>query len=328
MEKLIFKYLRNELSDHETNDLKNWLESDDVNRKIFENIVGEWNLNSTDIEESKAKILASIHQKGTSHVIQGKKKSSQVISVLLRIAAVLVLITGLSMLVISAMDSIGHSPDVSNTVYIEKEAENGQKLTFDLPDGSIVKLNSGSKLIFPKEFDKDNRKVTLVGEAYFDIQRDVSRPFEIISDQLYVKVLGTSFNVKAYPNDVEKNVAVKSGKVEVRTLSNSHTAILNKSEMAVFNQQNKSFSSLPVADSVAVFGWTEQQLIFQNQQIGEIFKVMKRWFNVSIEERKSIHSSKEFTGKYKNPSLKEVMESLSYTFEFKYEIYDNRVIIK
>ena len=192
-------------------------------------------------------------------------------------------VVGLSMLITNTDDQEGQQV-VSKAVYIEKEAENGQKLTFDLPDGSIVKLNSGSKLIFPKTFNEDHRKVTLIGEAFFDVRRDTSRPFEIVSEQLYVKVLGTSFNVKAYPNDKENNVAVKSGKVEVRTLSNSNSAILNKSEMAVFNQENKSFSSLPVVDSVAVFGWTEQQLIFHNQRIDEIFNVMERWFNVNIEE--------------------------------------------
>jgi ferric-dicitrate binding protein FerR (iron transport regulator) len=99
---------------------------------------------------------------------------------------------------------------------MEKRTEYGQKLTVSLPDGSIVKLNAGSSISYPAEFSGNKREVRFSGEGFFEVAKDSSKPFIIESDGIFTKVLGTSFNLRSYSNEGKINVAVVTGKVEVR----------------------------------------------------------------------------------------------------------------
>jgi len=96
-----------------------------------------------------------------------------------------------------------------------KTVPNGQKLSLTLWDGTVVKVNSGSTISFPEEFSDSLREVHLEGEAFFEVNRDILRPFIIKSGNVETVVLGTSFNVNAYPNQEQIKVAVAEGKVKV-----------------------------------------------------------------------------------------------------------------
>jgi transmembrane sensor len=97
-----------------------------------------------------------------------------------------------------------------------------------LPDGSVVALNSNSKLVFPKQFKGDTREVTIEGEAFFDVKPNAEKPFIINAGNAQVKVVGTSFNVCAYPETETVEVVVETGKVQVISKNNELTARLNE----------------------------------------------------------------------------------------------------
>ena len=153
---------------------------------------------------------------------------------------------------------------------IEKSTKMGEKSTFRLPDGTKVSLNSGSSLVFPEHFDENGRTVMLKGEAFFDVKRDERRPFTVTSEKLLITVLGTSFNVKAYPEEDEKQVWVASGKVKVENNRNGEkdsevkSVLLDPNQGIIFDPQTLSFEkkTLDIGNMIA---WKDGWLIFESE---------------------------------------------------------------
>lgn len=327
MEHLILKYLQNDLSKAEALELKAWLEKDQLNRKVFENIVGEWKLSGEDIETSKAAVKKNLMSKNR-RLEEANQKVPGVWDYVVRIAAVLLIGMSVTFIAYFALDTFNDNTVSSYGILLEKESARGQKLTFDLPDGSIVKLNSGSKLSYPESFSADSREVRLTGEAFFDVARDEERPFRILSDEVKVEVLGTSFNVRSFPGDNQVTVAVKTGKVRVSSKLATENLVLTPKEMATYKPSENQFSKEQIVDDELVFGWVDQTMVLNDLELSEVLKVVSRWYGVEFKVEKEIDTKKRFTAKYKNPSLKAVMESLSYVYEFKYEINERIITIK
>ena len=217
--------------------------------------------------------------------------------------------------------------EVAPVKMIEKFCPVGQKSTITLTDGTRIKLNSNSKLIFPETFSAHSREVELEGEAFFEVSRDPSRPFTITSGNLKTRVLGTSFNVKAYAASNAIKVAVASGKVMVTSdkLNGSNDELtLLPNEMAVYSKTSdeltmKSFNSL---DELA---WKDGVLAFKNRDINHITKELAKWYGVTFVLDKKLNYDKDYTGSFDNKSLREVLEGISFVFNFQFKI-DNKVV--
>ena len=211
----------------------------------------------------------------------------------------------------------------------EKVTFPGQKITTRLPDGTVVQLNSDSKLVIPEFFADDVREVYLTGEAFFDVVKDSSRPFVIRTPGLKVKVLGTSFNVRAYKNDTAESVAVKSGEVTVSRLLSQDDVMLTPNEM-VSIVEHGGFEKAVIADQDQVFGWTERRLVFVDEPLDRVLETISRWYGVSIDTEAEILVQKPYTANYENPVLNEVMTSLSHVYNFHYTITadEKKIIIR
>ncbi|MFT6359951.1 MAG: transmembrane sensor [Cyclobacteriaceae bacterium] len=142
-------------------------------------------------------------------------------SKLLRYAVVISLLILSTFFVYNNYKTTNSITDDGMITYIEKVNPTGQKSTTTLSDGTVVKLNSDSKLKFPKNFSDDIREVYFEGEAFFDVAKDASRPFIIKTNDLQVKVLGTSFNVKSFEEDNLVQIGVVTGRVSVQLISGS-----------------------------------------------------------------------------------------------------------
>jgi len=251
----------------------------------------------------------------------------------LKVAAVLVVLSFLGI-------SLNHfllkqnelQPEMVTIKKVIKQTGKGEKLTFQLADGSLVKLNSNSKLVFPEFFDANNRTVTLKGEAFFEIEKDADRPFRIITGDIGTQVLGTSFNVKSYNMKVDPiTVAVVTGKVSVGSFEGNTVregVMLEPGEMASYNQEEKSFEKSTFRYDEAI-GWRDGILYFNDLDIKSIIKVIERWYDVKvILEKDNIDLDKDFTGKYKNKTLDAVLKGLSFAYDFEYKIDHHIVVIK
>lgn len=212
---------------------------------------------------------------------------------------------------------------------IQKTADPGQKMTFQLPDGSIVKLNSGSSIDY-FENEKNQRLVILSGEAFFDVARDEKRPFIIKTSQnICVEVLGTSFNVKSYTNDHAVEVVVKTGLVRVRGKDIEASLDLLPSSKLVVNGPQYHIDELDEMGMEMNIGWTDKKLILHDEELSQITKKLSRWYGVNIELSENFdHEDIKVEGIFNNASLREVLETLSHNYNFKYEINDKDVMIK
>lgn len=323
MEHLIIKYLQNDLTQAEVRELRKWLKEKPVNRKVFENIVGEWNLSKEEINIARDRVLKNIL---SGPAIKEEKSSPKKFRYLMKIAAMLLIGVGLASTVWTLSGRLLDEASTNHATISYKEAKRGQKLTFQLSDGTMVYLNAGSRLTYPESFTGERREVILTGEAFFDVNRDENHPFRIRTDHLDVEVLGTSFNVSAYPDDSKTVVAVKTGKVAVNSRLSSAGVALTPMQAAYYDYKDLSKKSFE--DEESVFGWTEQKLVFRDTDILKIFKTVSRWYGVEFLVKRELDSDKLFTASYKNPSLRTVLESLSYAYEFEYDIEKKIVTIK
>jgi len=223
--------------------------------------------------------------------------------------------------------------ETANTL-LRKEVPYGQKLTIQLSDGSKVKLNAGSRLIYPEAFDGDKREVTLVGEAFFEVQKDPEKPFIIKSGEVKTTVLGTSFNIKAYEADDKVEVALVSGKVALERIQpcakdSIESMILKPMQLAVL--PSKGGSTLKTGfDYEEAIGWKDKIIRFKDTPFPKVLETLERWFGVTFVVQYDGNLSKTFTGRYENQTLKPVMEGISFSYGFDFTINENEdvVIIK
>lgn len=232
----------------------------------------------------------------------------------------------------------------------------GSKSTIELPDGSTVTLNSGSSLRYPGIFAADNRTVILDGEAFFDVTKNPSKPFFVKTKDITVKVLGTSFNVKSYPDDNLTETTLVTGKVEITrnsetsgTVNPEKTLVLAPNQKAVFYRESDELAistAKPVVESIEkeepiplkvlvqkevktenVISWKNNILVFNSEPFGDIVKKLERWYNVEVTLKYTKLSPVVFSGKFDKESVQEVLHALSLIEPFRYEINKNQILI-
>nr|WKN35783.1 FecR domain-containing protein [Tunicatimonas sp. TK19036] len=208
-----------------------------------------------------------------------------------------------------------------------KRTRKGEKRTVRLPDGTKVKLNANSVLVYPTEFDHKVRSVRLEGEALFDVTKDADRPFIIMSGDVKTQVLGTSFNVRAYDEEPGVTVAVVTGKVKVRGKRTSELYLLPE-DVSYYHRSDSSLStsSQSVTDLTA---WSRNILLFDEDPAEEVWRKLENWYGVNIILPDQPVITGNYSGRYHNEALSRVLDGISYASEFAYEIQENKnVIIK
>ncbi|MDN3670438.1 FecR domain-containing protein [Echinicola jeungdonensis] len=197
----------------------------------------------------------------------------------------------------------------------------GQKSKFRLPDGTIVHLNADSKLLFPRHFVGQERRVRMEGEAYFEVKEDKEKPFIIETGENQIKVLGTSFNLV---NDGYLSVALVSGKVAVEDEKGEIITLL-PSEMLV--KSKTGAISKTSFDPLEIAGWKDQYLIFKNNTLDEVVEKLEKWYGVKVHSELKLEENWSYSGVYHDKSLEYVLDGISIASEFSYSIDNNKVTI-
>jgi len=233
----------------------------------------------------------------------------------------------------------------------------GSKTQIQLPDGSVVRLNSSSSLTYDKNFGKNIREVNLTGEAFFDVTKDSSHPFIIHTNIIDIKVLGTAFNVKSYPNDANTETSLIRGKVEVTVKNRSNEKIyLEPNEKLVVANNNTSIdrTSLnqrdqidnkpdpsskpvyavqhltyyPVDSTIIETSWVDNKLIFQaNETFQEVALKMERWYGVKIKFADEEVARIRLFGSFTNETIDQALDALREGNGFNYKISGNEITI-
>ncbi len=159
--------------------------------------------------------------------------------------------------------------------------EASQKRTVILPDGSLVTLNSNSTVSYREE--KNSREVGLSGEAYFDVEHDARRPFFVAAGEVRVKVLGTSFNVKAYESDDNISTTLLKGKVLLEAQAGEKARIeLEPDQHVSFARNERIFVPGDISDYYTA-GWRNGNLVFENEPLKNILPELEKWYGVPFE---------------------------------------------
>lgn len=162
-----------------------------------------------------------------------------------------------------------------------------------LPDGTHVWINSDTKLTFPVSFDSIKREVFLSGEAYFDVTKDPQRPFMVKTENIEIKVLGTQFNVQAYPDDNKIETTLCEGSVNVTAGELGVT--LTPSQQAVYSKTTQTLTTRKV-DVRLYTAWKEGLFVFENKPLEEIMNTLSRWYNINVFYSNQAVKSYHFTG--------------------------------
>ncbi|NJN25163.1 MAG: DUF4974 domain-containing protein [Cyclobacteriaceae bacterium] len=212
---------------------------------------------------------------------------------------------------------------------IHKANPIGQKSTVFLPDGSKVVLNSNSTLSYQENFTNGVREVTLEGEAFFEIEKDPDKPFSVLTKQMKVQVLGTSFNLRAF-QEQDVQIALLSGKVEVVEEGNYYndTISLEPGEAIAYDIQKKKFRAKTQFDPEEVVCWKDGILYFDTASINEVIDELSDWYGVSFTIRGTPHKTWSYSGKFDNYTLQNVLIAMSFTEKFEYKIEGKDVLLK
>ena len=212
--------------------------------------------------------------------------------------------------------------------YITKNTQWGQKSNITLSDGTKIKMNSGSSLIFPERFEGDTREVILKGEAFFDVAKNPKMPFKIVTKDLTTTVLGTSFNINAYDTSDTITVTGVTGKVEVQSEQQDKITLI-PSQQAIYSKYKMKIAIRQV-DVVKYMEWKDGIIRFEDIALGEAMKKLEKWFNVSIDIQDKALGQCRFSGKFNNERLNTILRSLiNLKSELKYEyIAKNKIQIK
>lgn len=197
-----------------------------------------------------------------------------------------------------------------------------------LPDGSNVVLQANSTLIYPEKFVDSARVVVLKGEAYFDIHPDVAEPFVIWTGAVKTTVLGTAFNIKAYPQTNQVEVAVAKGRVKVE-IGKKMLGVLTQDHQITYQLGAARVKEQQVNAAALVKEWTSQDMVFRSMSFGDIAQVLSQRYNATIEFKNTVMRQctirAEFSG---TESLEQVLTGLCTILNATYTIDEGiRVVI-
>ena len=201
----------------------------------------------------------------------------------------------------------------------------GERKQIDLPDGSVVILNSLSSVSYPEKINKGRaRKIELQGEAYFDVAKDAQRTFIVNASEIEINVLGAKFNVSAYKNDENITTDLYEGTVSLLFGSNNSMQ-LNPGEQAAYNRDS-DLVEISTIENKNNSAWIDGGIHFENIPLKNIFNILEREKNVTFLISDDIDIELKLTAKFNhNESIDEILTYLSqpagYTFKRKENIY-------
>lgn len=323
-EKLLLRFLLGEATRDEMHQVQEWLELSDENQKLLDSYETVWAEAGKLTPNPVAVDTSSVWQKMSDRVdkyeeVQKKKTISlqSRIRWISSVAAAIIIVFGVYQLLIKQPQPL--------------VIASAQEVIHDtLPDGSNIALNANSNITYPKKFAKNERRVQLAGEAFFNVEHNPEQPFIIETENAFIKVLGTSFNVKAYKNS-EIEVIVTDGLVQLFTVDSETmdtTSILLKAgEKGKIS--GKERKPIYLAESIPdELFWMDYTLIFTDTDLKKVFSLLENYYNIKIEVSDTEIYKCRLSTTFSNNSIEDIMEVIAATFEFEYTKENKTYTIK
>lgn len=201
-------------------------------------------------------------------------------------------------------------------------APQGARISFSLPDGTEGWLNSGSSIEYQIPFSK-NRNVELVGEAWFSVTHDQEHPFEIQAGTSRIKVLGTKFNLSAYPDENYVEVVLEEGAVNFSTTESKTGITMKPSERLIYKSDS---INLTITDPSKYSAWKEGKLVFRGDSMAEVARRLERWYNIEVVLADKELEEYIIRGTFEDDSLEDVLKYLAMTSPIRYQISERKIL--
>lgn len=309
---LLYKQLRGEtLAADEKTALQNWLEAAPQNRQTEAQLIALWQNTLSPIQEVPVHELQEALQTLKANIAAQNKPA------LSSRHAPKKLWWAVAAAFLLALGAFGlwktNSPSNAPWVMVEVPAGNRQQVLF--PDGSTAQVNGGSKLRYPAVFSAGKRIVELEGEAYFQVTHRAEQVFQVNVADATITVLGTRFNVRAFPTEVKNEVSLFSGKV--RVASESQVLELSPGQAAIVDRQSKALELLSAPPAAAE--WFKGSLTFRQEQLATAMQELSKYFGkpIAIVEPDMQHC--RWTANFPKAELWAVLKNLETTYGFRIE---------
>lgn len=320
---LIHRQLTGQISPEEEVQFQQWLTKDEANVGYFQEMAEIWASaetldlsvqpeTDTEWEKLQQSLGMEIHAERTSGKVVRMR-------VAWRLAAAAAIMLGVAFWWLMSRGDAGLQAPLS---YV---AANGQIENITLPDGTLVALNAGSSLEVKKGFGGADRQVELSGEAFFEVKSDRSKPFMVDAAGATIRVVGTAFNVRAYPGSQTVTTSVAEGKVEFYTnaqnkvlLSPGAEGILDKSAVKITTKQ---------VETLNVAAWREGKIIFDNLPLVEALDILGRRYGVSVKIEGNIEGKRLFST-FENEPFEDILKTLELTYDLNLTIKNDTLLVQ
>ncbi len=304
--------------------VKDWFVNRKENKEIKEQLFSQWEELNKQYKNDDS--LNHIFEKIQYNILLEENKETKKINIgriYQRVAAILLIpVLAFSLwYYFSAKSSVNVTAQELAQSWVEINAPDGARVEFFLPDSSKGWLNSGSKLKYPAVF-KGERKVELTGEAWFHVKHLENSGFVVSVPDMNIKVLGTRFNVSAYPEDAFTDVTLEKGKVEINGKAAAFNQTMSPNEKITFNRETRKLN-LAEVDASRFSAWKDGYLIIDNEPLGQVISRLERWYNVEITIQDEVLKEYRFKATFKDEPLEEVLRLMAKTTPIIYKI-ENR----
>lgn len=336
---LLHKFFRGECSPKQAHEVLVWINSDE-GKAEFEKAFDTFNFEEVPGDLDSQQLLTNIHRRLAEEslvndVISQENGASFEVSQggqshnwkwIFRVAASILLLLMITWIAyFYRAGDLFPSGKPGQVEIISKHTEPGQKLTIHLADGSIAVLNASSSITYPKQFSDTLRSVSMEGEVFFEVTRNVKKPFVVSTTKIKTTVLGTSFNIKAR-NQQHQQVSLLTGKVRIDALDGNETDYLVPGEEIIWSENRLAKQHFDIKTKTL---WKDGVIFFDNTPLSECFETLELWYGVTIEVAQPHQiGDKKVSGRFEKDYLGNVLNSISYAHEFEYEINKERVSVK
>lgn len=323
-EELLVKYISGQANQDETEAVLGWAKVSEEREQEIIRLKNIWiitgldqDVNSFMMRSEVDRIMQIIFKENLA-----KQRKKHLIKILAYAAGFLIIVG------LSTYSGFYLSQKVTNTnhAYTEIYVPKGERTSVLLPDGSKVQLNSDSRLRFESTLSTlGKRKVSLSGEAYFEVKPDSVHPFIVETPSYNIEVLGTSFDVSCYPNDSLITTFLQQGKVKI-SKHNSKPVYLIPSELYCYNTSTSESSKKKVED-FRYADWTKGRFTIAGETIGDLAKKLERRFNIKVVFGDAEAKNHIYSGSIKDEDLNTMLEALTYASTIKYEHKGDTIVL-
>ncbi len=354
---LLVKYLTGLADTAERDQALYWINQSKSNQKYFDQLRDIYEsskltqpANSYNTDFSWERVKSRYYKKRFEKIQkQEKEEKLYLIREILRYAAVILVVGTLGVITYKFLN---HVSVESQQVWNEVEAPFGSRTVVNLADGTKVWLNAGSKLKYAVNFGQKNRNVFLTGEAYFDVKRNEKIQFIVKTSHLDIKVYGTEFDVKAYPEENTIQTTLVKGSVtivgtkeslvkEIKMLPNQSVTFIKdvglfestikkqkieeQFEKAVHEKENLVI--LPKINPVLFTSWKDTRWVIEGETLGSLAVKLERRYNVKFQFKSQSLENYKFSGTLKEETLEQVLKVIKISAPIEYTIQDNTVYL-